>query len=295
LYEFATSPVLSEKLPAHYRLIYIRTFDHDARIVTGSDTSIADYFRPFLTNAPLTEECNTTPQCNVCGYQFYTHWTMMFPGNMWSASVSYIRELLSPATYREQYDNEVIPAVLQMIAPTTQSSPTSKLYAHLFPMTDNVVVGKQAFAAEHWITSHPSLCPCDWSVHARRIYYFENFTDPGIDPHISAKDAVEWEQQEFGMIPRRTDNISISVDDIAGFIHPQQKQSIFSWKNEAVNDRIRDYFGLAGFIYKWTVLYKKLPPVESWVFKVYPDAEFWKEMIKMYGLNTFENVLEWKV
>jgi hypothetical protein len=94
----------------------------------------------------------------------------------------------------------------------------------------------------------------------------------------------------FDIFPRIRDDYTNLDDERTAFVHPQQQQSIFSWKNEAIEDRIHDYFGLAGFIYKWTVLYKKLPPMESWVYEAYPDGDFWKEMIKMYGLTAFDEV-----
>jgi hypothetical protein len=278
LYDFATTSYLWDKLDPSFRIIYLRTFDHDARPMTASNTASADVFRTALTQAPLTEECNTTPLCNVCGYQFNTQSTLFFPGNMWSAELTYIRKLLSPHQYRKLYNNKIVPQVLKMILSPTLDKNQSPLAATVFPIEDDRVLLSRRYSAEHWITSHPQVQPCDWSIHQHRIYHYDNFPDM-IKPVTTALS----EQVQFMMAPRHQwyDNIQS--------IHPFQNST--AWLEKPINERLHEYFGLAGHIYKWTNLYQQLPSTDSWIWNAFPDGNIWKENTIRFGLQTFHQIV----
>jgi hypothetical protein len=45
----------------------------------------------------------------------------------------------------------------------------------------------------------------------------------------------------------------------------------------------REYFYLAGNIYRWYRLYNGTPPLDSWVWKWYPRGDKWLQGVKKYG------------
>jgi hypothetical protein len=349
LYEFCTALRDFGMKRENDRVIYLRSFDRDAKPMVGAGLQSlreneetrqaislslakkADYFRPLLTAAPLTKECNggdppsaTYHQCDVCGFQFNTQWSIFLPGNMFSAKVSYVQKLLSPQQFREKYIQQIVPSIMAMVRPQNKSR-SSLLSANLFPLSDEVL-GRREYAAELWITSHPDMRACDWSVHHRQIYNFhaapadvdeeqpreilvdeyfklEHEREVSNDPR-RIKDIQErikeLERLEWSMAPRspRISGNQATDDVDAGptRIHPQH--NVGAYLNQPTDERIKEYFFLAGHLYKWIQLYNKLPVVDknpsgnaSWVFDAYPDGKFWNEMIGLYGLHVFDKVI----
>jgi hypothetical protein len=203
-----------------------------------------DRWRQALTQSALSADCLTRSvavpfQCNICGLLFQPLPASHFPGNMWSATCHYVRQLLPPHEYHVQR-----PAVDDWIR-REQNTFLFRPESHF--------VGKNRYEAEHWIGSHPSLRPCDVS------------TSPNLDDWIReglVRPAVRLEPA-----PRT------GLDDRRWIFYK------YLYRNETLSEpnlRLRDYFLLRGIIYKWMVFYKKVADDDSWVWQWYPDGIEWQ-------------------
>jgi len=111
------------------------------------------------------------------------------------------------------------------------------------------------YAGEHWIASHPDLSPCDMSQSSDWWHWHTE------RPH---------ERLEWSMAPRYHVNIS--------------------QLNANRDERLRDYFLLAGIMYRYLLIYDALPPMDSWVWKYFPDGAQWKNYVQLYGKKVVEVV-----
>ena len=100
-------------------------------------------FRRFNTRGALSEECMNMPSsCNVCSSRMSPLPHPHTSGNMWVAKCEYVQKLVDPMELPVKMDA-------------------------IFPPLDYTIewcVGRDRFAAEHWIHSHPSVQPCDLST-----------------------------------------------------------------------------------------------------------------------------------
>merc|ERR1711862_304823 len=117
-----------------------------------------DLMRRMLTKSVFSEEClhlkspiksknhPSNCQCNVCGSRFSPLPHFHTPGNMWVGSCSYISNLIHPKVFGKTMDK------------ITQCAPVSRFgkATEIYPCN----VGRDRFASEHWVHSHPDACPC---------------------------------------------------------------------------------------------------------------------------------------
>jgi len=140
-----------------------------------------------------------------------------------------------------------------------QSMQDGRLGMELFDDGNNTI-GRGRYAAEHWIGSHPDLRPCDLSV-TWDIKYWQRLNRPA-------------ENFQFGVSPR----------------HPA------TLRNQRVRThkeiRFREYFLLAGSLFKWLTLYNTAPPEHSWIWDWFPDGQVWKDAYEKYGDQVVEVVTE---
>lgn len=62
---------------------------------------LANIQRRHLTSAALHEHCLNPPDasCNACGLVFYTVWSMLFPGNLFTTQCNHVRKLHAPVDF----------------------------------------------------------------------------------------------------------------------------------------------------------------------------------------------------
>eukprot|EP00438_Fugacium_kawagutii_P006854 Skav225074 [mRNA] locus=scaffold6117:18506:19462:+ [translate_table: standard] len=95
--------------------------------------------RVYVSKGALSEECLQMPaECNVCSSRFTPIPYAQTPGNMWAARCSYVANLADPQTF--DLAMETLPWSNE---------------------TANICLGRERFAREHWIYSHPDAAPCD--------------------------------------------------------------------------------------------------------------------------------------
>lgn len=198
-------------------------------------------------------------QCNVCGLQFYPVWAFFFPGNFYVSRCSYIRQLLPPS----DYSSGLSEAVKQMLAMKKQDLFRTELYSP----TREGNLGSGRYAWEQWVGSHPSLRPCDLSLTANFRHW------------VQAQSHSDW---QLSLAPRH--------DIWAPWYRIQ------TGKREAVmanpSKRIRDYFLLAGVLFKSIQLYNATPPLNSWIYKWFPDGEIWQHGVQKHGTGVVQVLTE---
>jgi hypothetical protein len=47
--------------------------------------------------------------------------------------------------------------------------------------------------------------------------------------------------------------------------------------------RVREYYLMAGNLYRWWELYGTVPPSTSWVWSWFPDGDAWHDKVMEYG------------
>ena len=119
-------------------------------------------FRNFLNHGVFGsngEHCQAMPleHCNICGARFSSIPHYHFPGNMWTASCDFIRQLIPPMDFGEKMD------ALFKSRTDGVPRPSNKQLYRKWP------VGLSRYTSEHWVGSHPHIRPCD-------IYSEENYT-----------------------------------------------------------------------------------------------------------------------
>lgn len=121
------------------------------------------HFRTLLTKGAFSDSCQMIGtknidgdenSCNVCGARFSPFPHMHMAGNMWTSTCSYIQKLIPPNQFGDKMEN-LMTAVMQQAKDPSIPKPTFQQYE------DEYFVGRNRFAMEHWLGSHPSVKPCD--------------------------------------------------------------------------------------------------------------------------------------
>ncbi|KAL7468423.1 hypothetical protein ACHAXS_008662 [Conticribra weissflogii] len=248
---------------------YVQRTNNDTRVVylhsKGSyhRREANDNWRREMTNSVLHDDCLFPPddQCDVCGAQFYTRFSFMFPGNMWTAKCSYIQKLLSPVEGGE-YERLKRESVLKFFK--------LRLWGHLDStlLEDRVdYFGLGRYRLEHWVASHPSIQPCE--LHKKNVT-FENMTQGKVNPNYD----YEWSMGE----PRQ--NVIPEIVD---------EQRKLSRNKEA---QFREYFFMPGHLLKWFYLYGKdgVPSKDSWIWDFIPSGNRWKWWVQKHGEKAIDEM-----
>ena len=197
--------------------------------------------------------------CNVCGMEFYALPYSHFSGNSFTADCEYVNKLIPPRQFEESMNNLSEDALLTHL----ERSFTSEL----FPFTpQNLGIGH--YSVEHWIGSHPDIKPCDIApVKKRWLPWFRGNAYIANDYSSSRIYDFRW-----GLAPRRS-------HAPVGALASKTESSV----RENDTTLFRDYFYLAGNLYKWTKLYNRLPPENSWVWNWFPGGDVWKAGVSENG------------
>jgi hypothetical protein len=224
--------------------------------------SHSDILIRHMTKAATSELCLRALQkddsCNVCGLIFYFFWTLFFPGNMFAASCKYVAGLIPPM----QYENRMI----ELVGTSLVDRLRSKFTMHLFP--DRVdYLGFDRYATEHWIGSNPSIRPCDLSDPSDQLHHWQEIDRPDNDFTLTS-------------IPHRRGT---------PFDAKWPRKEIV-WNAESF--RKRDFFLLAGHLFKWYNLYQVSPSPHSWIWWAFPDGLLWLNRDHQYGDQVIDKVTE---
>lgn len=225
-------------------------------------------FHPSLTNmrwrramldAVTDRSCVSADNaCNVCGLQFAAPprmFSLLFPGNFFVASCSYVNQLYHPKPF---YD-EMVKLHERMRLWIRQGRLNCYLKARK-PWN----IGSGRYTPEHWIASHPNVSPCDLSTHVDYWYWRK---------HNHSRDEFQW-----SMFPRPGLNNTLEFDG----------QGVLMQNNPDL--RLREYFLLPGLFFRWLHLYNATPPDDSWIWKWFPDGAFWKAAFQQYGYDALNIV-----
>jgi hypothetical protein len=182
--------------------------------------------------------------------------TLHLSGNFFTARCDYINKLLPIDVFEQRLRSIVSQAMLKRLE---------------WYFDWNMGIGDAPYnyglgrwSSEHWLASHPSVRACDVSAEKSVKYW-----------HVM-RNASEF---VFAPFPRRS---------IEEYIAP--KVWIKLQKRKRL--RIRDYYLLAGSLFKWYKLYGEAPPTSSWVWDWYPDGTEWKAAILEYGSDAVDKVFE---
>jgi hypothetical protein len=208
-----------------------------------------------LTLAVTSKMCVAPPigSCNICGLVFYTMWTLFFPGNMFTATCSYVNKLLPPVDFERRMKE----AIAQVLLAKLRLQVTTGIFS------DRVdYLGLERYAMDHWIGSHPTVQPCDLS--RRGFDYWRN----------QDRNATDF---DWSMAPRHG-NIAF------GDFNSTQKKRVLA----STSLRRREHQFLSGHLLKWYALYEQAPPPDSWVWSWFPDGRLWQEGVTVHGARVVE-------
>ena len=216
-------------------------------------------WRPALTAAVVSKECVEPPDhtCNLCGLTFAappTMFTVLMPGNFFTASCKYVNQLLHPQNEFSTHQETLIRK-----APRKMTNGGRLLFN--FYGNKPWTVGKERYAAEHWIGGNPGVIPCDMSESPDYWFWEQN--------EYKSDDDFRW-----SMAPRyKTYNATFHYNHNPRHI-PFRHNPDF---------RLRDFGLLGGLLYRWLFLYNTTPPASSWVWDAMPDGLYWKDALATYG------------
>jgi hypothetical protein len=186
----------------------------------------------------------------------------MFPGNMWTAQCSYVKQLLPPKEGGE-YDIKKKEAAINFLKMRLYGALDTTLMEE--DRIDYFGLGR--YRLEHWIGSHPAIMPCEMHRENVTLGYM-------VGGKVNATYDYGW-----GMGPRR----EWVVPEIDGaYAHLKEDQ-------EAA---FREYYLLSGNLIKWFTLYGSngVPSQDSWVWRFFPGGERWKKLVIKYGENAVEEM-----
>jgi hypothetical protein len=212
-----------------------------------------------LTMAVTSKMCvqPSNDSCNVCGLIFYVMWTLFFPGNIFTASCSYVNQLISPTEFEERMKDVIGKALLAKLR--------GQISMNMFPDRSDHL-GLERYAIDHWIGSHPELQPCDLSISGDG---FESWL--GRDRNIS--------DFTWAMAPRRFD---------APFGFNSTQERVLASRSLCRTE----FYYLAGHLLKWYGLYGKPPPLSSWVWPWFPEGSLWSKGVDLHGRNVIHQLTD---
>ena len=215
--------------------------------------------RAYATAATSKMCLKSRDACNVCGMEFYALPYLHFSGNSFTADCEYVNKLMPPRQF-EVSMNEIAGKTL---VTHLERSFTSELFAFT-PQN----LGLDHYSVEHWIGSHPDIKPCDVApVKKSWIPWFRSNAYIANDYSSSRIYDFLW-----GVAPRRSHAPIGTLAAATERAVREKETSLF-----------RDYFYLAGNLFKWNELGLGHPPEESWIWNWFPGGDVWKEGIALNG------------
>lgn len=222
------------------------------------------------TTAVTSNMClKSRETCNVCGSEFYPLPFNHFVGNMFTATCKYVRELLPPPQFERAMNDAVGDTLVSQLRGT--------MTTELFKFTPQIL-GLEQYSVEHWIGSHPDFQPCDVAP-VKRSWFPLFAGDSYIPNDYSSSRCYDFQWAEA---PRR------------GGIGPssiwQPRRTIEKRSRDEDEIAFREYYYLAGCLYRWYRLYNKAPSSDSWAWKWYPRGNEWLQGVKKYGTDVVTQI-----
>ncbi|CAB9499151.1 expressed unknown protein [Seminavis robusta] len=292
VHDFCQQPQASEEGAAGLdtrRVVYLHN--------KGSfhENPINEQWRRLMTYAVTTEQCLNPPtpeipsifnngtspeQCNLCGLYFIAERGLFMPGNIWTAQCDYVSRLLPPLEFGKRSTEVVKDALLMHLE--------HRFEMDLFNFVpDNYGVNR--YADELWIGSHPSIQPCDWSLHKKSNFGFGH-GDPFFEFVLGIWDPFQttWKTLEWTMSPSLPMVLPVEIREhrwwhVLEFAKAQRHRE---------SKRIREFSLLGGNLYKWIHIYGQVPPPSSWTWSWFPDGEMWRGAVEKHGKNAVEEVTQ---
>jgi hypothetical protein len=260
-----------QSYPSH-RVVYLtnrgpRQLGRDATNVIRSMTAAV------TSDMCLGGAVQAETTCNVCGLAFYTQPAPHFPGNMFAASCDYVNQLLAPNQFEERMRDVIGEALLAKVR--------TILTSNLFPDSPETM-GLDEHAVDHWIGSHPTIRPCDVAP-AKRRGWFSWLTagDSSTDDLWQTANSLDLlDAFQLSMAPHR-------VGAPFGFNATLERRI---QSDEGL--RRREYYYLAGLLFKWYALYEAAPPADSWVWSWFPEGSAWRRGVENHGANVVKELTE---
>jgi hypothetical protein len=236
---------------------------HEEYRVIYADTQVRQRGKLWvkhLMQAVSHETCVRPPidDCDVCGLLVIPWPTVNLPGNQFAARCSYVKKLIPPKDYRKSLWKVLTEARMQVIE--------GIMRANLFE-AEAEAWGINTFAPGTWIASHPSVSLCDLSP----VGQAKPWKVPGAAPPGGFV---------FAKFPRH------DFDYEWQGVKPHLRDRIMTWDKP----RVKEYFFLAGHVFRWYGLYNETAPPTSWYWEFFPDANFWKAQLKKFGRNTIKAI-----
>uniref|UniRef100_A0A7S3L046 Uncharacterized protein n=1 Tax=Amphora coffeiformis TaxID=265554 RepID=A0A7S3L046_9STRA len=228
-------------------------------------------FRRSITNAVLHPDCLelNVDQCNVCALQF-----VPFPihaaGNMWTASCSYVRQLIPPLEFRPRIEEaaEYIQSMKQH----------GRLQMRLSAIS-NTMLGKKRYSNQHWIGTHPNVVPCQMADPNIRLEHWRQLYAG--DFNYTTSDGMVEVLPPTGKIHKKWFKTMSTFHGIAAPALPLGQIQLKWLKNvhliANVTDRRREITLLPGLFQYWDHLYNGSRPADnSWFWDYYPDGDYFR-------------------
>jgi len=211
------------------------------------------------TLAVVSKMCHPSEECNVCGTEFFPLPFVHFAGNMFSTSCAYAKDLLPPETHEREMRSIAREAFLAHLRKQTTTE--------LFRFTPRIL-GLKQHSIEHWIGGHPELKPCD--VAPTTTTNGERFDRPILD---------RMRRYSLSPAPRRG-------SAPPGFLD-EGKESRFRLKRGI---SFREYYYLAGNVFRWHLLYGRVPDASGWAWQWFPDGQLWEVAARTMGVNAVDAI-----
>lgn len=230
-------------------------------------------WRRMLTNAALHPNCLSPPdeRCAVCGAQYYPIFGSMFPGNMFTASCSYVKQLLPPVEggeYERRREQSIRQFFLLRLEGVLQNT---------FGFHQDVFYGLGRYQWEHWVGSHPSLLPCE--MHSSKMSFMDMAMQEVVEEDARPRKSKLEEQWSLG--PNR----------LMIFDHPPGQSPKWLKRNDREGN-FRQYYLTAGHLIRWIEQYQQVPALDSWVYRHFPSGAAWRQLVEKHGVDVINAVLE---
>ena len=229
-------------------------------------------WRRMLTDAALHPNCTDPPddRCTVCGAQYYPIFGSMFPGNMFTASCSYVKQLLPPVEGGE-YERRREQSIRQFFLLRLE-----RVLQNTFGFHQDVFYGLGRYQWEHWVGSHPALIPCE--MHSPKMSFMDMAMQEVIDEGaLSRKDNLD---EQWSLGPNR-----LMIFDLPG-------QSPKWLKSNDREGNFRQYYLTAGHLIRWIEQYQQVPSLDSWVYDHFPSGDAWRELVEEHGVGVIDAVVD---
>lgn len=237
------------------------------------------HWRRHMTYAISHQDCVEPPteglmrDCNLCGLVLNPQPWIHFSGNFFTADCGYVNKLLPMDVYRRKMD--------QLAVKTRRHANASRFLFHTFPDND-AYLGLERYASEHWPGSHPDVIPCDLSVPRKINFWKTTRAELPVRSSLLTVPSSSNETKDTWTSPIG------DIEDLLLFsLAPRPSDThgdeLFPRRFDAMPGiRLREYYLMAGNLFKWLYLYGHAPVNSSWVWKYYPDGGTWRHAYHHY-------------